>query len=142
MDSVTIVVPRVVPSRNLTRKWHFWELKSERDAWACDIYHLSRGLQKAWLLAKCSQKAKMRVEIEREGHKLLDPDNMDVKHIVDALRHIGFLYNDDPEHMELVVRQRKSNERQTTIKISCAKLTPLDQGGSEASLAQQEGSKP
>lgn len=118
MDSVTIVVPRVVPSRNLTRKWHYQEVKDQRNGWAADIYHLARGLEKEWLCVKGFQKAKMRVEIEREGRKLLDPDNMDVKHIIDALRQIGFLYNDDPEHMELVVTQRRSNERQTTIKIS------------------------
>jgi hypothetical protein len=43
--------------------------------------------------------------------RLLDPDNLCVKYLIDALRNTGILEDDTPDHIALTVAQKKVKDR-------------------------------
>jgi Holliday junction resolvase RusA-like endonuclease len=117
LESVTICVPREIPSLNRFMRQHWTERLKERNAWRADLYLIGMAHERAWLKSVAAKK-RIRVEICSERKRLLDQDNLCVKHVLDALVHAGFIADDSPEHIELVVTQVKSPNRQTIIKIS------------------------
>ncbi|MGW8179453.1 MAG: hypothetical protein ACWGQW_11945 [bacterium] len=60
---------------------------------------------------------KCRVTITLHRKKLQDPDNAvgSVKPVLDALKRNGWLVDDSPEYLELIVREEKSKEQRTVI---------------------------
>jgi len=64
---------------------------------------------------------KCRVAITLHRKRLQDPDNAtgSVKPVVDALVRNGWLVDDSPEYLELVVREEKSKDQRTVIEWEC-----------------------
>lgn len=116
-NSITIIVPRVLPSWNVVRKMNPHDYKRMREGWQADIYHLIPFKDREWLKAMATLGKKMRVQFECERKRLIDPDNQCVKHVLDALRNLGFLSDDDARHLEPSISQRKGPTMETTIRI-------------------------
>lgn len=59
------------------------------------------------------------ITITRVSPRVLDPDNVCVKHLIDGLRSCGVLVDDTPEHITLTVRQEKGKAG-TRVQIEAA----------------------
>jgi hypothetical protein len=100
---ITLEIPELPPSLNVTRKGHWSTRHKRRKRWSMLV-----------LVAKSEAKLfhvkpfpSARVTIERHGGKALDHDNFagGAKDLVDGLRDNGLIVNDDPEHLELRFEQ-------------------------------------
>ena len=120
-QSVTIVIQDVPPSANvLKRKFrHPMAYKRLRDGWQRMIWAMVQGSDRQWLIAMCDLGKKMRVDITFNHMKLDDPDNLPYrgKILLDCLRNLEFLRNDDPAHIELHVAQTAIRDKETWIVI-------------------------
>lgn len=94
--------------------------------------HYAR-LKKHWTkmiwVARCQAQAggvepivQARVVIERYGPHPLDTDNAygGVKCVVDSLRSLRLIADDDPEHLTLTVTQHLSDTPRTVIRLAAA----------------------
>jgi len=123
-QTVHIAVPRILPTWNelLSGKYmnpHAY--RRLRDGWQSDMYHLIGHRDRAWLEAMAALKKKMRVEVHSERRRRVDPDNLSVKVLLDALKRNKFIHDDGEKYCEHVVTQSKGPTIETRITISEAK---------------------
>jgi len=120
--SCTICVPLVPPSGNvLRRKYRHWAAYSQLKAtWKRTIWALVSQKDRSWLEAMCEARKPMRVEICISHGRKYDTDNAyaGVKPLLDGLRELKFLYQDDPQHLSLKVTQENNNTNETRIFLS------------------------
>jgi hypothetical protein len=124
-QSVTIVIQDIPPSANvLNRKYrHPRSYKMLRDGWQRMIWGLVQGGDKSWLRAMCDLSKKMRVDITFNHRQWDDADNLPYrgKILLDCLRNLEFLRDDDAAHLELHVKQQILRDKETWIVIQEAK---------------------
>jgi hypothetical protein len=84
------------------------------------MYALVQRQDRSWLEAMCEAHKVMRIEICISHKKQYDADNAyaGVKPLLDGLRELHFLYEDDPKHLTLKVTQEKCNTNETRIWIA------------------------
>jgi hypothetical protein len=118
--SVTIAVPMIPPAANSYARMHWGERARHFDAWRRTVYGLMGVQERAWLMALCRAKRKMRVEICFNHKRFYDPDNLVAvcKIPLDVLRRLEFLANDDVSKIDLHVSQEKLNAKVTRIYIA------------------------
>lgn len=119
---ITITVPLVPPSPNvLKRKYrdpHAY--KALRDQWEHDLaFGVSSSREKLELMTQ-ARRGKVRLDITVHHPGVYDPDNLvgSLKPVLDALRNVGYIFNDTPMWMEFHVEQIKTTRQKTVIKIS------------------------
>ena len=119
--SCTIVCPGCPPSANvLKRKYrHPMAYKRLRDGWQRTIYALVGWHDRQWLQAQAKVGTKMLVTITLLHSRLYDADNAVAacKPLLDCLKRLEFIRNDDPGHLELEVEQQKIRANETWISI-------------------------
>ncbi len=127
IDLQPIMVPS--PSVNDWHKRHWQYYSGIKQKWfkrICDAVLMTRGLN-FW-----QQWERVKLEIHRIGPQPLDPDNLvaGMKPIIDVLcsgnskMSTGIILDDDPEHLELVVTQSRSNDKQPPCTLIA--ITRLD----------------
>lgn len=122
-----LIQGRVPPSENqMRRKYaHEWAYKKLREGWEADLKialgsAIAADECKAFALECKKNKIPIRVEITAfrgQRGKLLDPDNADSgrKVVFDALRNIGFLWDDTANAVDAVpvkqIRAARNSDR-------------------------------
>jgi len=115
---VKIIVPMVPLSMNQQKAIHFHDYKKTRDAWQRTIFALFTWQQKKKLAEWVKAGTKVMVKIHIERPRLLDPDGIAVKEILDSLVRLELLGGDSSEYIDLPQpTQEKSRQRRTTIEI-------------------------
>ena len=124
-------MPRVPPSANeLNVKYrsHF-AYRDLRVAWEKDLKFSTHGAQETQELksqAKNHEKLKLSIRVYRKRE--LDYDNLiaGCKPVIDALKNVGYLNDDDSKSMEVEIKQASPFKPHTVIEITpCeAKETP------------------
>lgn len=110
---IELVIPRLLPSRNVADKMHWSGRHRLRKLWTQEI---------GWALAQQQYRAgpfdPAHVSIERRSPGELDPDNLtgSIKPVLDSLKANGVIVDDTPQHLELTVTQSKGSP-QLTIRI-------------------------
>jgi len=113
-----IIVPMVPLSMNQQKAIHFHDYKKTRDAWQRTIFALFTWQQKKKLAEWVKAGTKVTVKIHIERPRLLDPDGIAVKEILDSLVRLELLGGDSSEYIDLPQpTQEKSRQRRTTIEI-------------------------
>lgn len=108
---------RMVPcSLNRLLRSH-WSFKQQQlTAWHTILYvalDATKIQEKKALMAKAQLATRMRLDIEVHHSRLFDHDNLvgSVKPLVDAVKHLGLIYDDRPAFLELKVTQKKSTRK-------------------------------
>lgn len=110
---IELVIPRLLPSRNVADKMHWSGRHRLRKLWTQEI---------GWALAQQQYRFEplehAQVSIERRGLRTLDPDNLtaSVKPVLDSLKANRVIVDDSPKHLELTVTQTRGTP-QLTIRI-------------------------
>lgn len=70
--------------------------------------------------------SRVAVRIESRRSRLIDPDNLCPKYLIDGLRYSGLLQDDNPEQITLEVTQTKvkKGEEETIIELTRVPLLP------------------
>lgn len=121
-----ITIPMVPPSPNeLRRKYRNpFAYKRLREAWENSIaYGVDNGREKQFL--EVQGRGRVRVKITVFNSRMYDQDNLtgSIKPILDALKNIHFLKDDNAEWLELLPVQQyhaKRQQEQTVIEIEGA----------------------
>lgn len=71
---------------------------------------------------KAKSDGRSRVVIESHRSRLCDADNLYVKPLVDAMRYQGLIADDSPEHIELIVRQKKVRRAEECTLITISRI--------------------
>lgn len=114
---ITLEIPRATPSMNATHHKHWRAMHAQKTLWAQEVW-AAYVMQVKRRLAAPPWRAK--VTIERYG-RALDVDNYigGLKSVIDALKSIRLITDDDAEHLDLVATQHKGKPR-TVIRIEPA----------------------
>jgi Holliday junction resolvase RusA-like endonuclease len=120
-DSIRIVIPTPLPSLNETQRMHRMAYHRLGKQWALAIKMLAPKLEPAT--------GKRRVVIERRSTRELDKDNAygGAKVVVDALKKLGLILDDNSANLDLEVVQSKcgaSERASTIITIDCPLTAP------------------
>lgn len=117
---ITLVIPELSPSLNITRSGHWSTRHKRRKHWSMLVL-VAKSEAGVYALP---EPRKARVTIERHGGKALDADNFagGAKDLVDGLRDNGLIVNDDPANLELRFEQYPGSRtpKQTVIRIEPA----------------------
>lgn len=104
-------VPLPTPSLNETQRMHWAKRAKIADTWGLAIALQTRTMPRAT--------GKRRLTIERRGTRMLDKDNAygGSKQIVDIIKRLGLIIDDDAANVELEVTQTKlaKGERPHTL---------------------------
>ena len=105
-------LPIRIKSRNILDKEH-WAVKSRSKKEYCILIRNQMRLNK---IPK-AEKKKYEICIISFRKRELDYDNLvgGCKHLIDALIHEGFIYDDAPDYINLNIRQIKGSEYKTVI---------------------------
>ena len=114
---VQLIVPRQIPSLNVFMRQHHLERLKERNMWRAEVRAVVTPSDRQWLKAQAELHQRMRVQIESRRKRLMDEDNLTVKHVLDALIFAGFLWDDSPEALALELSQIVWPKCQTVITI-------------------------
>ena len=108
---------------NAYQKRHHAELARQQNAKACDsrqaaeperpVCHEPLGSTQG----KEGDIRRCRVSIVSFRRRGVDPDNLCCKWVVDALRYSGIIQDDTAKHIELQVRQEKSETEYTEVTV-------------------------
>jgi Holliday junction resolvase RusA-like endonuclease len=113
-DPIRIVIPMATPSLNETQRMHWGRRSREGKQWLAMVALLCRDVPRAT--------GRRHVTIERFGVRELDKDNAygGAKVLVDCLKKLGIIINDDAANLDLEVVQRrcKWGESRTEIAIT------------------------
>lgn len=117
-----IQVPLVPPSPN-NNEWRHHMAKSRlRQRWREELFLGVATARFRNELKALARKNKMRVEVTVHHAHITDDDNLvaGLKPVLDGLKWLGYIKDDSPEHLELVlpVAQVQSAEKKTIIKIA------------------------
>lgn len=124
---LTITVPRVPPSGNeLRRQYRHWAaLKRLKLAWMDDVVYCSEIKDHLALRELCGKTKgvgyKIHLHIRIGRRKILDQDNAEagLKPVLDALRAVGFIWDDSPKFLDRPpVEQFKSQKSVTEFTFS------------------------
>ena len=103
------VIPRLTPSLNVTLRKHWAWGAHEKRSW------------EAWLYTLKSQdpggdRQYRRIIIVRVGTRDLDPDNLagGCKSLLDAIRDVGLILDDDAKSVSVEYRQRRPRDGEET----------------------------
>lgn len=139
MTPATATIPVRLWSPNVTKNWH----------WAQRSRHTSEVLKATWAtLGRCHvpPTGKRRVEVTLVGPRDLDPDNATaaVKPLLDAIRRLGWLVDDSPAHLDLVVTQERGKAHEIRVKITehvsgALEGSRIDSGGGVCGSPQNVG---
>lgn len=112
---IELTIPEPTPSLNPMLRQFWVKRTKEQKRWRWLVraarleakYHPTAPIEKA------------RVTVTRHGRRILDTDNLygGVKGLVDLLVKEGILANDTPDHVELVMRQQKTQTPKTVVQI-------------------------
>lgn len=128
MSPATATIPVRLWSPNVSNNWH----------WAQRSRHTGAVLRATWAtLGKCHAPptGKRRVEVTLIGPRDLDPDNATAacKPLLDAIRRLGWLVDDSPAHLELVVSQERGKSHAVRVKLGdCQKIDAKGPGSNLA----------
>lgn len=104
-------VPIATPSLNETHRMHWAKRAKVSDTWGLAIALQTRGMARAT--------GKRRLTIERRGVRMLDKDNAygGCKIVIDNIKRLGLIVDDNPANLDLEVRQAKleKGERPNTV---------------------------
>lgn len=118
---ITLTIPELTPSLNVTRKAHWASKGRERKRWSMLVL-VAKSEARLFNRQPILQKA--RVTIQRYGGRALDHDNAvgGCKDLVDGLRDNGLIWNDDPASLELHFEQHPGSKipKKTVIVIEAA----------------------
>lgn len=110
-DPIIIEIPRApATAGELRRRYrHPHAYKDYRNQWQEELMFCLHQPQKGKLTKHADQQGKVRLLITIFPKHLWDPDNLTgaMKPLIDAAKHIGYLHDDDPAHLDLEVRQMK-----------------------------------
>lgn len=117
-----IDIPRVTPSLNQWQRLHWRRRSALRRRFGEDLLvamQARRRLERHRLARLKKTESPLRVTIVRHGKRLLDPDNLvgGAKPLIDAMRDLGLIVDDDPAHLELTVKQQKAKEPKMLVLI-------------------------
>lgn len=98
---ITVVIGEATPSLNETLRMHWARRRAMATQWS---FALAIGFSAA---DASKANGKRKLTIERRGRRLLDEDNLagGCKFVIDAVKKLGYLVDDDPAWLELVVTQ-------------------------------------
>ena len=112
-----IVIPSITPSNNeLIRMHHFARGRLKDNL----IKQLAVAINNSGLqVTQMTAPGKRAVKITSYRKGVLDKDNLvgGMKVLIDAIKDIGLLWDDSPEHMVLIPRQHKDKKTRTEIYI-------------------------
>lgn len=112
MKPATATIPVRLWSPNVSKNWHW----AQRSGHTKRIYTAVIAT-----LGRCHIPAdgKRLVEITLIGPRDLDPDNATAacKPLLDAIRRLGWLVDDSPAHLELVVTQERGKSHAVRVKL-------------------------
>lgn len=100
---IRLVVPEATPSLNKYAYRHWRVQHRDKQRWYLMLLAASR-------IAKAEKATgKRRLTVERHGKRKLDPDNCvgGLKIVIDGLKELGLLVDDDDDHVELVCKQER-----------------------------------
>lgn len=119
---ITLTIPMATPSLNVVtgRHWrHYWR---QRKLWRQLVWvaKAQAGIHGDPLFQRAS------VRIVRYGANLLDEDNLrgGMKPVIDAIKALGLIVDDSPQHITLVTEQWLSKEKKTVIQV--AQMFPVE----------------
>ncbi len=120
--TVILIIPRVPPSLNDLRGKKLknpHDYKRLRDGWQSDIFHLAKKADVRALRAHKDLQHRAKVTMTAERKRLLDKDGLygGIKPVLDALVRLELIVDDSPAWIDLEVRQEKSPNMQTIIRI-------------------------
>lgn len=102
---ITVAVPLQVPSLNVTSKMHWLKYQREKKMWQFAIWAVGQAL------IKSRNTPFTRITLRSYRKRLLDRDNLigGAKMVIDAIRDLKWIVDDDPAHLtvEYVQEQRK-----------------------------------
>ena len=125
---MTLTVPLVPPSPNILRRTYrnphaYMRL---RKLWEGAMFFSTASAQETRETIQAAQRhAKMRVTVTIYHSRQYDTDNLTgcLKPVLDALKNIGFIANDDPAHLELfppVEEKCARKDKRTVVTITPA----------------------
>lgn len=117
---ITLTIPELTPSLNITRKGHWSTRHKRRKHWSMLVL-VAKSDAKAFAVPKLER---AQVTITRYGGKKLDADNLagGSKDLIDGLRDNGFIADDDPDHLSVKFSQYPGarTPKRTVITIEAA----------------------
>ena len=121
---IEIQVPEIVPSMNVLLRTHWAARRRMLKKWEWILYVEAYRLRGP---TGFKFDGKVRVRIIRRAHRMLDTDNLvgSCKIILDAMKTVGLIPDDSPDHIALTCEQ-EAGKAQTTIQVSpINKLPPM-----------------
>jgi len=118
---IRLEIPRATPSRNATHHRHWRVAYREKKLWTQEIHVALRQQMHSSGRYQLQKPARIRLTIERTGQRLLDQDNLvgGFKSLLDAMKALQLIVDDDPAHLELIAKQSKGTPR-TVITLEAA----------------------
>ena len=111
---IRINIPRVPPSPNEKKYRHFRAKKELRELWEVELWvNAPKGIPKAHYELRADKfippEGKQIVRIHQLRKKELDKDNLyaSVTPVINAMRFVGLILDDSPQHIELKATQGK-----------------------------------
>lgn len=135
-EEIRISIPTPTPSLNETQRLHPMAYHRLGKQWQTAIRMLApKQLETAT--------GRRRVVIERRSTRELDQDNLvgGAKVVIDALKKLGFILDDNPANLDLEVVQarcEKGERPSTVITIAAPAVSSPSPGGHESHVAQNK----
>lgn len=129
-DSMILNIRALPPSPNVVRRKYKnpHDYKRLREEWERMLaYAVGSAQERDRWRRTANGGAQVRLDARLYHKKLYDPDNLigSLKLVIDALRNIGYIHNDDAAHFELgTVEQIVSDEITTVLHLSVVEHKP------------------
>lgn len=109
MKQVVFTIPRITPSLNKLLRMHYRTRMVERESWEKEVLIGLFAVE----CPKAKHNEKRSVDITSYRISLLDHDNFigGLKILIDALKNLKYIYDDDLEHLYLEAKQEKVAKR-------------------------------
>lgn len=117
----TLTIPEAPPSPNVMRRWFRTphRYRRLRDEWQLSLLAAASLEERNVLRAAASARTRIHVDIVIEHRQTFDTDNLygAVKTVLDALRNIGFVFDDSPASLALKVEQVRAHAPRTVLHL-------------------------